>query len=225
MNGLLDVATVLKSDGNWTAGYSVDALACGRLIDTVDICTPAEPPEVSEALIGYKIEPFVIYGRQKFGVMCAPDDMEAEIKDALENATEHEVARVFWEGGITGWDGNLYLESSEVHNVTVPTDPKDALATMLKEAYDRHPDIQPLIHLGILSGLQVAGDLEKLEVDYCISPGYPKNGMAVTGPVVVHLGTIQATKSHDTSVNRFYVEANRLAAVEFDPCLAVRAGT
>jgi hypothetical protein len=49
-------------------------------------------------------------------------------------------------------------------------------------------------------------------------------GLAITGPIDIVLGSIQANENMNSvpQDNKVYIDANRLAAFAFDPCLAMR---
>ena len=229
MRGLLDTATVIEGDGHWTTGYEIDALACGRDIKSLDICTFDPPDESTDSASGYRIEPWALVGTQRFPIRCAPGDASEELVEALENATEYEVAHNFWYGDVDSWRGatggeGIFLSASNVATVARGTTTAATIAAVLEEAYKRNPDIQPIIHLGMLAALElVENKLNELGYEYAVSPGYPVNAIAVTGPVLVRLGTIESEQSVHTQNNRLYTAGTRLAAVEFDPCYAVRA--
>lgn len=224
-------ATVLVGDGNWTSGYEIDALACGRNIGATDLCKPVDPPEPDEEGSGYRVVPFGIEGHQKWSVICAPSDNESAMTEAITVASEFIVANTFWSGAIADWKGDeegLFLEHPDIHTIAPEEKIGRSIASALKEAYTRHPEIQPTVHLGLGSAVDFASDFfvaEESHVKFIVSPGYPMDAVAVTGPVVVRLGSVETLKSYDHRVNREYVQATRIAAVEFDPCLAVRVSS
>ena len=225
MNGLLEVATVLEGDGHWTIGYEIDALACGRVIEAYDICTPGTPA-VSDSAVGFKVDPFALVGAQKFGTRCEPSDAADALTRALADSTEKLVANNFWNGDVTDWVGNpgdMYLTSPSIFTVSAGSDTLASIAAALIAASDNHPEIDPILHLGVGAALSIPNweTFEALGIEYSISLGYPSDGIAVTGPVLVRLGSIETLERHDERNNRNFVSATRLAAVEFDPCLAV----
>lgn len=228
-HGLFEVASVVRGDGNWTAGASSTSEACGRLIQAVGICTEEELPEFSlEApeFTGARIEPFAIYGAQEFAYRCGPDDYQPVLVGVLDQASEYMVTKVFWEGegAILGdWPGETTLANPNVHTIPRGEDEANTLADLMDEAYERNPGIKPIVHMGMLTAQKLAPGLDNLEIDYVVGPGYPKNALAVTGPIKVWLGSVEGYTTSVISTNRFYVEATRLAAIDFDLCLAVRA--
>lgn len=222
--GLLNVATVLNGDGNWTAGYEVDAMSCGRVIQGTDICKPITDTP-TEAGLGYRIRPFGIEGHQKFSVRCDPEDAESEMSTALADASEYVVAKNFWSGDIADWDGadeGMFLADAGIQTVAAGADANASIAAALQKAYDMHPEIDPIVHMGLSVAFSLpASKADDLNIKWVVSPGYPPNGIAVTGPIIVRLGTIETLTSYEESVNRKYIQGTRIAAVEFDPCLAV----
>jgi len=232
MAGLLDVATLLTGDGSWMHGYEVDALACGREFDIVDICTPGPPPDADDSLTGYKVVPFALVSQQRFGARCAPEDAWSSLVDATDSATENMVADVFYNGdnainSVNPWDGEMWLESTDVNVVTAGTDTAETVGKVLIESSDNNPELtEPILHLGVQSAIHLGAGLANLDIeDIVVSPAYPADAVAVTGPVLVRISDIQSLITHQESTNRRYYEATRLAVVEFDPCLATRAAT
>ena len=234
MRNLLDVATVQYGDGSWTAGYEVDGLSCGRSIETVDVCAGAATwdPSGDPAGTGFGIFPFAILGHQKFGERCAPAEAEAAFRKAMDDASEHTVAHNFWYGDTPDWDtppggqmNDMFLMDDDIDTVVEGASTADTIAAVLSQAFTNHPELDPIIHLGIKAAMDMTSSLftDNFDAEFVVSTGYPIDGVAVTGPILVHLGSIEILTSHDTSVNRRYLDGTRLAAVEFDPCLAVRA--
>jgi hypothetical protein len=226
MYGLLEAATVLEGDGTWTAGYEVDALSCGRVLEPYDTCTPGTP-DVEDSGTGFKIDPWAIVGGQKFGVRCEPKNAREALAVAMADSSEYFTAKNFWNGDVPDWVGvgeGMYLEDSGIATVAAGADTKASIAAALGTAYAAHPDIIPIVHLGLGAALSITDlySLDALGFKYVVSPGYPTDGIAVTGPIVVRLGSVEILKSHDEKINRSYVSGTRLVAVEFDPCLAVR---
>ena len=221
-------ATVLVGDGNWMGGYEVDGLSCGRVIQGTDICTPIDIPEPDESGTGFRVEPFGVEGHQKFSVMCSPDENLEAMDESMATASEYVVAKQFWDGAIEGWKGvdkGLFLEDADIVTVGAAANTGRSIALAIKTAYDNHPEILPVVHLGLGAAADYASDFfvaEKSGIKFIVSPGYPIDGIAVTGPIVVRLSSIQTLKSYDETINREYVQGTRIAAVEFDPCLAVR---
>lgn len=233
MAGLLEIADVEESDGQWKHSAEVDALACGRSFRNTDRCAPATPPAITQAGTTFDVVPFVVIGAQRFTTRCTPEQAETELYQAVENASEVQVAKVFWDGPTavsmaTGtWAGDLWMEAPEVDVVAPATTVAETVADVLTEAYTNHPDMPtPILHLGFLSALQLGEALWNLDLqNVVVSPGYPQDAVAVTGPVEITLGPVEKMPNTDWDVNQRWIEGFRFAAVSFDPCLAVRAGT
>jgi hypothetical protein len=89
-----------------------------------------------------------------------------------------------------------------------------------------------LVHLGLgvvwdVNALIIDdGDrLEGTNIKVVSSPGYPNDGIGVTGPIRVRQTSTQTLSEVNTSVNDRNTEATRIVSLEFDPCQAVRVGT
>lgn len=233
MAGLLEIADVDQNDGQWKHSAEVDALACGRSFRNTDRCTPSNPPVVSQAGTTFDVVPFVVLGAQRFTTRCTPEQAESELYQAVENASEVQVAKVFWDGPTavpqaTGtWPGDIWMHAPEIDSVTVGATTADTVADVLVKAYTNHPDMpSPILHLGFLSALKLGDALWNLDLqNVVVSPGYPKDAVAVTGPIEITLGPVEKLAGVNRDSNVRYVEGFRFAAVSFDPCLAVRAGT
>lgn len=230
MNGLLNVASVVNGDGNWAAGYEAEALGCGLSVSVTDVCTPARAVVTGAAIAeaypsAYEVAPFAIVSRTKRPTRCSSGEEQKQVDEALSAATEMAVGQVFW-SGIAGWTTGAFLESTDVATVATGTTTLDTVGTALAEFYTLGGWEVPILHLGIKSALDVAELFESPlfeGLSVAVSPGYPSAGVAVTGPITVHLGPVQSMQSYDSTVNRSEIEANRLAAIEFDPCIAVLA--
>lgn len=233
MNGLLDIATVLDGDGHWTIGYEVDALACGRNVEGSGICNalPLSEDDLGDSHTGYKVEPFAVVGYQRFGTRCTPDDAEIALTGAILDSTEYVLGRNFWYGDIPNWDGateGMFLTDAAIATQSIGTgDINSAIAAVMKAAFDRHPELDPVLHLGLKSALEIPqfDNLEMIGIDnVVVNPAYPADAIAVTGPILIRTGTVE-TQTGLVAVprsNRIYISGTRIVAFEFDPCLAVR---
>jgi hypothetical protein len=230
LRALLDVATVIDGDGNWTKanGYEFDDLACGRTHGTADVCNPPTITVTDQpAATGFKAAPFVHHAQQEFGVRCAHEDAEAALTQAMRDAAEYIIGRQFWSGDVEDWVGateGVYLEHADVETVAAATNVPASIAAALTAAYAAHPELTPTVHLGLTASYALPPGFtsEHPRVTFVEGIGYPADGIAVTGPVTVHLGTIETISATSHNVNRLYISGTRLAAVEFGPCSAVR---
>lgn len=211
-------------------GQPVDAFSCGRDFVFAEIC-PEETPEdsISDSAYGYLSVPFAISGRQKFPTRCVPAEMSAGLESAFGSAAEHQVGQVLWFGDENWSDGSggenvnlLYLSSGEVPTSSIDgIDVSADIATVLFDAFEAHPDLDPVLHLGMQTAMEAGTDrLGALGYPYVVNPAYPITGIAVTGSIEVYLGTVQNLTHVDWNLNRRYVEGTRLGRIEFDPCLA-----
>lgn len=225
LDGNSPLITVTYGDSQeWTAlGESVDALACGREWELIgDLCDSDGETDMDVSLTGYEAPPFAVVARQKFGTRCAPEEAEKLIQDAMTAAAEHQIGQALWEGVTGTWDGVLYLTSSEVASTTITGDVKADIAAVVKAARDANPDLNPLLHLGLEAALVVGVDLDRIDIPYVVNSGYPVDGIAITDEVTIRLGSVQVLRTIAYPNNKMFVEATRLAAVSFDPCLARR---
>ena len=223
MAKFLETFNVIEGDGQWTNGSQpIDTLSQGVNIDTYDICNPATPSDPPEFQIGEDISPFAVKAYMEVPTRCSPADIEMYVGAAMAEAVEYTVTKSLWNGA-NGNTSNIFMKSTEVTELARGTDMFATLGTVLHTAYDRTPFIKPVIHLGFQSAMMLQLGLQNLGIPFVVAPGYPQDAVAVTGTVTVRLGTIEITKSVNQSNNRMQIEATRLARIEFDPNMAVRA--
>lgn len=219
--------TILHGDSSaWTAlGEEFDAMACGRRHEILgEICEPEDVDPQDVSLTGYESKPFVLLTQQTFGVRCTPAEALELARESNTDSLDHQIGKVFW-NGLAGWDGTLWLTSSEVARSTVDVSTVESVrlgvATLIQDAMDANPDLDPLLHLGMNTVLQLGEDrLDALGFPYVVNSGYPINGIAVTGPVTIRIGDVQSLRGYNYAANRTSVEALRFAAFQFDPCQA-----
>lgn len=242
--GLLDVATVVTDDGNWTAGYEIESWACGIGVYITDICTPSPihvagstyRDEGTRGSAGFiRIEPFAFTAGIVRDVRCEGTLESTKVAEYLA-ASEKPIAQVFGESfaGFTGEtldpDG-VNVGKPSITMVTTVGGQSD-IVTLLDAWSDKTTKSysNAILHLGLKSAFTLLTQdniavLNSLGVRVAISPGYLPDMRALTGDVAVRLSSIQTLKETDATHNKTYIEATRLAAVEFDPCLAFRIGT
>jgi hypothetical protein len=228
LDGKTPGITLLYGDSSdWTAlGTSIDALACGRRYDMVDICLPDDlSGGLGEALTGYEGRPFAIVAQQIVSPRCTPEQAADALYQAMDVAAEYQIGNALW-GGVddADWVGDVFLTSSEVATTaTTGTSVKSHVAQVLKAAFDAHPELDPILHLGLGTAAEVGLDVQVFGYPYVVNPAYPINGIAITDKITIRLGDVQRLNNVDIAINRRYIEATRLGLVEFDPCLAHRA--
>ncbi len=230
MKTLLEIATLSDGGGDWTKanGYGFDDLSCGRTHGACDIC--ATPPiQVTNvpAATGWKAVPFVHHAEQEFSTRCEPADAESALTQSMLDATEYIVTRQLWFGDADDWTGSVedvYLTSPSVSTAVAGANTPASIAAALAAAYAQTPDLKPVVHLGLAASWSLPPGFaaEHPTVQFVEGIGYPATGIAVTGPVTVHLGTVETISMTSTDINRRYISGTRLLAVEFGPCSAVR---
>lgn len=222
MARFLETFNVIEENGQWSNGpQPFDTLSAGVSIDTYDICNPDSPSAPPEFAIGVDAAPFAIKAYMKVPTRCAPGDVEQYVTAAMAEAAEYTVTDALWNGA-NGNTTELYLSSGDITEIPRTGDMYSLLGTVLHTAYQQTPFLKPVIHLGFQSAMALQLGLQNLGLPFVVAPGYPQDTVAVTGPITVRLGSIETTKSVDNSDNRMYIEATRLARIEFDPHMAVR---
>ena len=224
MASFFEAFKIVEEDGTWTSGYTVDSLDSGITTKVVDICAPEKVDVPAENHLGWRVYPFAVLGHQVVPTRCTPNQIQSIMAPAIQQSTEYTVTDVLWNG--SGHPENeMFLTHSSVATVPPGGSPAESLGTLLSEAYERTPYLQPLIHLGFTAAVNLQFGLNTLGIPYVIGPAYPPNTIAVTGPVTVRLSSIRTTSQVDPDLNRRYVEGDRVGAIELDPTKAIRVAT
>jgi hypothetical protein len=248
MSRLFDVADVEEGDGNWSAmTYDVEYDDQQPLIVT-DVCTRTNTALVSGLIssgaLVYKIKPFgvtVTASRPNRCVMGEFPDYEADLIAKLDREVERAASSVLY-SGIPGWDNTQpYLTSSDVTAVSAGTTVQDTVPSVLDMFYQGETGLRPILHLGETAGVKIsAGNALSpapssheffLAMDgtpICISPEYPTNLVAATGPIKIKRGSVgmadpQWYYDSITNNNRTIFTAMTVVAVEFNATIAVRS--
>lgn len=232
MGGLLDVANVQRGDGNWSSGYQIDSIGCALRSEVTDVCSPVRSRISGDAegdgtTEGLNANIFAVVTSLKGRAMCSSGDEEGIVAGALDMETEKAAGLALW--GNTG-NTEVSLASAAVSSVAAGPNANATVSALLKEFWDLATGVRyqdTIIHLGIGRLMEMFGEIEgsvlkNLGIQVATSPGYPSDGIAITGPVTIKIGSDQVLRQNDSAVNTVLTEANRLVALEFDPCIAVR---
>lgn len=234
MGGLLEVADVVRGDGTWTAGYEIDSVGCALRSETATICSPVVRSRISGdvegdgSTYGLKAQIFPVITSINGRTVCSSGNEESIVRDALDAESEKAAGKALW--GSIDAAAEVSLLATDVATVAAGPTSNATLAAVLTAFWDRATGVRhqdTVIHLGVGRLLEMFGEIEgsvlkNLGIQVATSPGYPSDGIAVTGPIRVRLGSDQVLQEHSYGTNRMTTEANRLAAIEFDPCIAVR---
>ena len=256
MSRLFDVAEVIRGD-TWTddlgnprnfAGvYDVQYDDQAPLIAT-DICTRTNTSLVAGVIsstpVVYTVRPFgvaVSASRPYRCVIGQFPEWEKQLIDKLDRESERAAAYVLY-AGITGWDSTCpFLLNSDVVTVSSGTTVQDTVPAVMDKFYAAETGQVPILHLGETAGVKIsAGNalsptpasrefflaMDGTPID--VSPAFPTNTVAATGPITVHLGTAgmqdpQWYYDSRTNNNRSIFTAMRVMSVEFNATIAVRA--
>lgn len=238
MGGLLQTASVVRGDGPWSRGYQIESIGCAIRSQTVEVCSPGATREDLSGPTDAEIGDCVDVEANVFGVevllrgrsmrMTDAGNYDSIVRGALDFESEKAAGKALW--GSIGDNPETSLMNSAVGTVVAAAGANDTVTAALVEFWSKTVGIayeDTILHLGVGRLMELFGEIEgsllkNLDIKVATSPGYPAEGIAVTGPVKVLLGSDQVLGSHDSSDNSAYGVANRLAAIEFDPCNAVR---
>ena len=256
MSRLFDVADVIRGDTwtddlgnprNFAGPYDVLYDDQAPLIAT-DICTRTN----TSLIAGVITSTPVVYTIRPFGVMVSASrparcvlgefpDFEKALIDKLDRESERAAAAVLY-AGITGWDSTCpFLLNTDVATLSSGATVQDTVPAVMDKFYAAETGHTPILHLGETAGVKIsAGNalsptpassefflaMDGTPID--ISPAFPTNTVAATGPITVHLGSVgmpepQWYYDSRTNNNRFIFTAERVLSVEFNATIAVRA--
>lgn len=240
---LLDAAQVETGGANWTLGGEEIDRSCGLEVILSDYCgtDPAggviiEPNSAGGAM-PYRTLPFGIIGRLRRSTACIQSDDEAWLRDAMQQVTEQAVARALTVQSVFGTEA--WVGADGVTEIEGPDgDAGRTLGAAICEArteWSNHNVGTPLLHISPCGLLELAqdgavviqeGKIWSIWGDQIVSsPGYAETPVAfLTGPITVHLSTIESEDMIAASRNRATVEANRVGLIELAPCSIIRIG-
>lgn len=235
MGGLLQAADVTSPEGSWARGYPIDSIGCALRSETTNVCDPVREdlsgPTAAEVGLCSTNDAniFAVVVSLASRAMRMSGDEDGVVRDALDFETEKAAGKALW-GEIGSEKDNTSLTGPDVGTVPAGASTNATVSTLLEEFWSRTVGVgyeDTIIHLGVSRLLEMFGEIEgglikNLGIQVATSPGYPADGIAVTGPIRIRLGADQVLTSVDSADNTARSEANRIAAIEFDPCTAVR---
>lgn len=232
MGTLLGASNVIEGDGNWSAGYQIDSVGGALVSYAVDVCSPNRTgSRVSGfedgSAEGLDANIIAVVTQLPGKVRCQSGDEEQLVRKAIGVETEKSLGKALW--GLTG-NTDVSLAAADVLTVTAGGSRVASVGAALKEFWDKAVGVdytETVLHLGVDVVLDMFGQIEgsilkNFDIKIASSAGYPPDGIAVTGPITVRLGSVQSLVGNAWGTNRVNTEANRLAALEFDPTIAVR---
>lgn len=224
MKTLLEVAEVDRNTR--FRGQTDEHLQCALSSRVASVCLPA-PGELLGGVGGgrpasYDRVDFAVTVRMERALMCRKDSPEAILREAAEKELEKAAGHALWYGNGTAdiWIGNPSATAL----------PEGAtIGEMVHEFYRRTVGIDPTIHLGIGAALDQTWVEDRISgmadgVKYVVSPGYPVDGVAITGPVRVWAEDPLGVEAIDVGVNQADTEVEIYAALTYDPCSVVLRG-
>ena len=233
MGGLIEAASVVRVAV--VRGEPFDAPGCALASEVSNTCSPinrvglTNADDLTGASTGRDANVFAVITRMTSRAMCSPGSEDSIVSSALDAETEKAAGMVLW--GLTGDNaGEVSLTSPSVSTVVAGATPTASVSAALQEFWSVATGIgidDTIVHLGVSRLLEMSnevkdGELRNLGIRVVTSPGYPHDGIAVTGPIQIELGPDEVSVAHDHRVNDTHTEANRLGALKFDPCTAVR---
>lgn len=227
----LDAVDVSRGDGPWTRGYDLPESACGATLNVGDVCNWGDGTGATEIVASTndgsaapKIEPFGLEAALLRSTRCAGQNDKRLIGDSLEDSEDLAVGYVFHNGAEVGWPSPS-LVHADVATVAAGADTDASVLAAVADflALSMH---RPIVHLGLSAAFTLTDEakwaLGEAGVKVSVSLGFDPSLIAVTGPVLVHIGSREDTEAYDTGLNEVRVTSNKIAAIEFDPCQAVR---
>lgn len=223
MKSLLEAAEVDRSSR--FRSQQDEHVQCAMSSTLGSVCLPAPGGLLGGSRGGrpaaYGRAEFAVTVRMERSLLCRTASPVDIIEEAVEVELEKAAGRVLWFGDGTGdiWLGNPSAS-------TVGADA--TLGDLLAAFYRKTVGLKPTVHMGIKIALEHSwsdGKVEgALDADFVVSPGYPPEGLAVTGPVRVWAEDAESIEAVHTGTNEGHTEATILAALSYDPCSVVVRG-
>lgn len=230
MSGLLKAANIQRVDVVRNEGF--DAVGCALSSEVSNICTPITRVSLTGTPDGDGQGPdtniFHVITRMKSRARCSPGSEESFVSAALDFEAEKAAGVALWGG--TGDNPDVSLMGPDVATVVAGASTNATVAALLQEFWGRATGVayeDTILHLGVARLLEMFAEIEggllkNLDIKVATSPGYPSDGVAVSGPILIKLGPDETLQGFDSATNDIYTEASRLGGLEFDPCFAVR---
>lgn len=238
-----DLVEVEYGDGPWSAlGFDLQATRAAMNLQVQDPCT-----EVGQYVAGaadasspkvYTITAFSATMSARRNLRCALGDELTIVSDLLEQGGTVSAAEYALWSGVPNWDPNVQpsLQNNDVNSVSSGATIADTIGIAVA-AYSTLT-VFPLyvVHLGVDAAIDLSalGYTETIDqsgqlrlratgAPIVVSPYYPASGVAVTGPIFVHVGDPTAYQAFDEKTNRTNILGYQLIAIAFDPSTAVIA--
>lgn len=225
---LIDAAEMRRGDGDWSAGLSVQTLACALSTRLPALCLPAAGADLAGTRGGipgaWQLNVFGIEVRLDNRQICGQGlDTEKITRDAVREQEDYAFGWALYNGTggsdmFVGGQGATTIASTKI-------------ADVIQAFYAKVVGVQPILHLG----LQAAVDLAALfngdgrlafwpDMPIVVNAAYPVGAVFCTGPIELYAGTVQTIEANRYAHNTKTTEANELAAVSLDPCTVVIGG-
>lgn len=227
MSKLIDVADVKRGDGQWTAGLEVESLQCALSSAVLPLCLPAPGSNLggsaSGGPSGFPISIFAVAAKLRQPTMCRTASPEDVVRTAVDGEFDKAAGHALWYG--TG-NAEVWIGADGATSVAADA----GIGEMLHAFYAKTVGVEPILHLGLQAAMDFGPSFQNgrlapfPEVEVVVNPGYPVDGVAITGPIDLWAGQIETVQVHDVRINRQETEAAMLAGLAFDPCTAVVRG-
>lgn len=238
-----DLVEVAYGDGGWTRGFDLQAATAATVMTIIDPCSEAPQyvagtPNASPNV--YHVTAFSAEVSARRNVRCAIGE-ELDIVQGLLTAGGSVGAAEYalWNGS-PGWDPNVApsLQNADIKTVSATSgNVAETLASVIVAYSDLTVLNGYVLHLGIKAALDLSAQgytysidvmgnlrLRATDAPIVVSPYYPAAGVAITGPIEINVGDVQAFQTYDAGrQNRTNITGFQLMTVAFDPSTSVRA--
>lgn len=236
-----DLVEVEYGDGMWTIGFDLQATRGAVTLQIQDPCTSvgayiAGARDASSPNV-YTITAFAATMSARRNLRCASGEELSIISQLLADGGAVGAAEYGLWHGAPGWDPNVApsLMNNDVHTVSAGATVADSIGVAITAYSTLTAYPYYVVHLGVDAAIDLSalGYTETIDqagqlrlratgAPIVVSPYYPPSGIALTGPLFIHVGEPSAYQAFDYQTNRTNIVGYQLIAEAFDPSTSVR---
>lgn len=235
---------VVDPNQRWTIGHDLPDASGAYSLAVSDTCDPTNAHLVAGTAdinpLVYTVKSFGALVQAKRNIRCANGEEQEIVRRLLDDGGVESAAEYALWNGIPGWDNAVQpsLSNIDVATVGASAQAPDSLASAIIRRHQLTVAKRYLIHLGVKTALDLSAvgqiyldgpdpiknqlRIRAVDAPIVVSPYYPANGIAITGPVVVRVSSPNAWQTWDYTHNKTLIDGFRLIEIDFDPSTSVR---
>ena len=235
---------IVDPSQRWTIGHDLPDASGAFSLSVEDNCDPTQ----ATLIAGQQDTNPLVYHVKSFGAMvgakrnirCANGEEDEIVRRLLDDGGVDAAAEYALWNGIPGWDNSVqpFLTNVDVATVGASATPADSLAGAIIRRHQLTVAKRYVVHLGIKAAMDLSATgnvyldgtdpvknslrIRAVDAPLVVSPYYPASAIAVTGPIVVRVGTPVGFEQWDYTTNKQLIRGFRILEIDFDPSTAVR---